>query len=375
MKLTIKKSKMIQGITSMVVIMIFILSIMISYNVNNLANSNQFKLVIAIFAFVFLYLMKKNKSKNIFYKKDIIFKILFLIYVLSILFCFVICNEYQLIVLPIMLVCIYSISQKVLTNFSKMQYKYIVMLFLIAYLVTFLIFPLNSVNSKGMILALTGILIMNLMCLNNKTSIRFFLIVTISLYSLLLITYSRTSILSFTIVCILSYYYIFIKKLNVRNLLLLMFLFLFSIFIVFYLGDFIQDYITRVFFHKWNTNDVTSGRSDIWTNIIENAKLLGHFKSINNIDAHNSYIQIMGCFGVIPFILYIILNIMIFIRIFKVKNKIIYLNFFMGWFCMSLFENLEPITSRMLPFTLFYFIHMKMLFEENFSKRRSEDMK
>lgn len=154
-----------------------------------------------------------------------------------------------------------------------------------------------------------------------------FLLLIILLFLLLIISISssRTSFVTavFLVVLALSFYVlktININSININYLLQLSFILIFlgiSIFI------FLKSDISKVIdenivskFSEKSSGNMSSGRSEIWIEILDSSKLIGesdYFKNENNPSAHNTFLSNIGHHGWVQGIIYIIfwLNAMI----------------------------------------------------------------
>ncbi|WP_028043632.1 O-antigen ligase family protein [Candidatus Stoquefichus massiliensis] len=173
----------------------------------------------------------------------------------------------------------------------------------------------------------------------------------------------------FLIVSVITYVHLFFnEKKSFKEIIILMIVVIFGL--IFF--DDISMFFNNIFFHKWGNEDLTSGRSDIWKYTINNASLFGngiyYLKDYAGItvsglpfDAHNALLQILGCFGFFSFFVFCLLMFLILKKLlYRYNKKIIFVNFFVGWLSISMFENLELITTRMIPITFLFIFHLVM---------------
>ena len=239
---------------------------------------------------------------------------------------------------------------------------------LVAVAISIIRYGIVSINSQGVLLTMCGILGLNLMCLSKRKSIILFLTWITMVVSALAITRSRTSMLAFMIIAVISYYYLYIKKLTLKNVIIV----IAGVVVIFVFYENLSSFLETVFFNKWGNRDITSGRTDIWKGILKSASIIGygpaHIYQITGMiakDAHNSFLQVLGAYGIVAFLLLAGMFISTIKRLKKVPNSIQYTNFFIGWFVLSMFENLDFISSRILPLSFLFVINLCLMAIEN----------
>lgn len=133
------------------------------------------------------------------------------------------------------------------------------------------------------------------------------------------------------------------------------------------------DFIVNLLFHKYSgsSEDLTSGRSIMWEGTYKyGVTLFGNGESYFSYmfgiaDAHNSFIQILGAYGLVSFILFLLLSILIIIKSIQFHKNIEYLCFFLAFYLLGLAENLFFIESRMTLIHLLFFMYLGSLFNES----------
>lgn len=231
-------------------------------------------------------------------------------------------------------------------------------------------FGIAVFNSQGVIYAFTGVVLLNMICLKKIESIFPFAAIVLMMVLVLSITRSRTSLAGFLLVAIISYAYLFLKKISFKNVIIVFALFVIAIFLI----NNIETYFVEVFFHKWGNKDITSNRLFIWKTIFENISMCGHgVNHLNGGDAHNTLMQILGCDGIVCSVLFAILMLASVRGILRVNNKIVYINFFVSWLFISCFENLDFLTSRMLPVNTLFIFHLFLLMREQNDLNQREE--
>ena len=250
------------------------------------------------------------------------------------------------------------------------EYSAVFYSFLISCVISFIMFSISNTNSKGMIYSLMGIILLNYICLKKNNNVFVYVIVVGLVLTLISITKSRTSLIAFIAVAGISYIYLFMKKITIRNVAVL----IIAIITLFIFYDRIGDYFYEMIFNKRSANiDFTAGRVYLWQTTIERAKLFGsgidflHMPLSSGLafDAHNSFFQLLGCLGIFSFIAGLIFTFQTIFKIIKSNHKIIYINFFLGWLVMSMFESLDIFTTRMIPATILFIVHVCLLLNED----------
>src|SRR5690606_9951615 len=102
---------------------------------------------------------------------------------------------------------------------------------------------------------------------------------------------------------------------------------------------FSYDYIYSLMFGKYvrSYQDISSGRSRIWLGTLKTGVCLfgngeEYFMRTYNIgDAHNTFIQILGAYGLLSFILFIIIYVYIIIKSIKTFKYPEFICFFSGF--------------------------------------------
>lgn len=224
-------------------------------------------------------------------------------------------------------------------------------------------------NSKGIIYALLGISIFTLL-LSNKTSMLKILI-TMGICTLFIIaTESRTSLLAFLIAIMVQVIIIYIdfKTLNFKKF--LQGATIFSIIIMLIL--LLKDYFWSFLFNKYqfSQQDLFSSRTNFWEVTLDNGvKLFGngskYFINTFNIgDSHNTFIEVLGIYGSISLILFVIIVLHFLIMLLRVENKFYYLPFIVLFLAMSMAENLFFINNRLVIYNFLFIVLYSMLINE-----------
>ena len=93
----------------------------------------------------------------------------------------------------------------------------------------------------------------------------------------------------------------------------------------------------------------------------------------NKGDAHNVYIQIFGHYGIISLCLYVVLNIYILIMIFRKRRKIEYINFFLNYFIVSMFENILLTDTKIVIYNILFLVYVGKLLRDDTGTLKNEN--
>ena len=243
-------------------------------------------------------------------------------------------------------------------------------LFVIAYVLSCIIvfrrYTVSTINSEGVIFSFLGVFILNLICKSRFNNYFIYFAVSAIVIFLIMMTKARTPLAAFIVVDIVTYFYLFAKKPSIKKLLVLVI----SLVAIYYVSDMVIGTMNQYFLHKWRNQDLSSGRQTYWKIVFDDLQLfgngMGEGSQIKNLgfNAHNSWVQTFGSFGVLSGLAYIMLTIASIISIKISKMKIIHINFFCGWLVISMFEDLSIFSSRYIPIVFAFLIHIFMLAKE-----------
>lgn len=238
-------------------------------------------------------------------------------------------------------------------NFKK-SYTIITIAYLGSNIICLYNYGISSFNSQGVIYVFGGVLLLNLLCIRKVSNIIVFALVVLLEVFLLSLTKSRTSMLFFLITVIVTYSYLFKREKSYIKLLL------FIAAILSY--QFILTFFNEIFFQKWGGDDITSNRLNIWMGILSRLSFFGNGTTyMYDFDAHNSFMQILEIFGIFSLMAFIYFVLRIIPAIRSSQYYIIYFNFFISWVGISMFENLDPFTTRLVPISVLLFFHISLL--------------
>jgi len=247
-----------------------------------------------------------------------------------------------------------------------LKYKNIILFSSIISFIPFLYF-LQQWNSLGMLLCMMGIILLNILHGKNvKDKYVYFLISVLGI--LIFITESRTSLIVFSFV---AFIHIFIRNFRITNSYISFIkkmVTLVTIVLLIYLS---YDVINDLIFNKRSGtgDDLTSGRSDMWIGTIEyGLSMFGnganYYMYIYNIgDAHNTFIQVLGEYGLISFIIFILIFFYIIYKSLRLEN-IEYLCFFGGYFGLGLAETLLFVNIKFISIDIIFFLYLGALINE-----------
>lgn len=251
----------------------------------------------------------------------------------------------------------------ILSKFLPGQYDDLYTLIIEAYVLACCIaiyrYSITSFNSQGVIYAFAGVMFLNYLCYKNRDNLPKYLLCVITEIIILSITRSRTSMLAFLIVAFITYIYLFVQRFTIKQFLIITI----SLLMILYFSNNIETYFAKIFFGKWGNQDITSNRIYIWKDILSRISFWGYGYTPN--DAHNVFFEAISVNGILAAGLYLVVIILLGYRILHVTNKICYINFYIAWLVISLFENLDFYTSRMIPVTFLFFIHTAGLLKED----------
>lgn len=227
-------------------------------------------------------------------------------------------------------------------------------------------YSISEINSEGVILAFLGIFILNIICKMRWSNYILFFAASAIIIFLIMMTRARTPLAGFIVADVVTYFYLFSQKPSLKKLVIL----IISLAAIFYASDMVRESMNQYFFHKWGNQDLSSGRQTYWKMVFDDLHLFGNGMgaggTIKNLElnAHNSLMQVLGSFGVLPAVFYLLLTITSAIGIKFSRNKIVHINFFCGWFVISMFEDLSVFSSRYIPIVIAFLLHIFMLAKE-----------
>lgn len=358
MKIKLNKTILLNACLLLLLSGFVLFSILVSFNSKNLANELEIKLLPVLFLAFFMWILfpkKKCKLQNKITKYIYLFGLLGLISSI-VRFDYIIFASYT-----VLLLIIFFFSRTLYVVEDDSFYTVLCLSMILPCCLTILVFDIDSYNSQGVIYAFAGVMMLNLLCYKKITKIVPFTLIVIVTVSILELTRSRTSMAGFLLVAIISYAYLFLKEFKLKNILILIILIIGLLFSI----SSLENYFVQIFFNKWGNADLTSNRTRIWKTIINNTSFFGHgINHLNGGDAHNVIFQILGCSGLLCMFSFIVLWFSVIKSVFKADNKIIFVNFFTAWFFVSCFENLDLITSRMLPISILFIMHLFLLIKD-----------
>jgi hypothetical protein len=190
----------------------------------------------------------------------------------------------------------------------------------------------NGFGQMGALVFISGLIM--LVTLSRKAMITKIGILAAMVFALVcvLLSESRTSLFIVVIITIFTTFHTLLSKRNFRPLLAIIALGLIGWFSP--LRDILLSGVGRKISQLTSEGDFSNGRSEVWQGVIKEATLFGHGERYDENfteGAHNSIIQILGYYGIIPALLLstflLLLLILAFINIYKVKQKIAILPF------------------------------------------------
>lgn len=237
----------------------------------------------------------------------------------------------------------------------------------ISILIIFCRYTIEAINSEGVLFSSLGIILLNVICKKKIESYIVYFLISAVIIFLIMATRARTPLAAFIVVDVITYFYLFASNFSLKKSLIL----ISAVIAVFFLSDHIVESLDTYFFHKWGNSDLTSGRQEYWKIVMSTVSLFGYgmgegsFINTLNINAHNTWAQVFGNFGIITGFINLLMTITILLKIRLAKSKIIFINFFVGWIILSTFEDLSLFSSRYIPITIAFLIHLFLLSEES----------
>ena len=333
---------------------------------------NRYLVVLLLYILIML-MLKKGKAEEIensLQKKNIFFIMIWSLFLISILISKIINKGSNIIDILLML------SIVPIFFFKKNSYnidKHLNIACIINLIP--LLFIMKGGNALSLLITIIGITTINITIrkIRENGYIIAYTVIIAFFVMLIAITKCRTCMISFLIISGINYIYIltknnFYKKKIIVSAVLIICLILSSNSLISFL------------FNKYNSyGDITTGRGRIWENVInDGTSLFGHndnyFMEIaNKGDAHNVYIQIFGHYGIISLCLYVVLNIYILIMIFRKRRKIEYINFFLHYFIVSMFENILLTDTKIVIYNILFLVYVGKLLRDDTGTLKNEN--
>lgn len=240
---------------------------------------------------------------------------------------------------------------------------------------TLLLIFIKPNNSMGIMIAFIGVIFINHIWdyLIEKNNIFLYTIVIEIFLFLIYLTKSRTSLIAFGMVTLVNYVCFFWKNRKNKKMIFSIIL-LITIMII--LVPQISNILNQFIFNKYvnSEKDMTSGRSKIWDTIVtKGLSIWGneedkYIELIGIGDAHNIFFQMLGHYGIINTILFIIINFYIIYRCIKTKNIKFY-NFFLLYYAIGMFENILISDTRNMLCNILFFYHVGIMLRDESRKK------
>ncbi|NFP91580.1 O-antigen ligase family protein [Clostridium sporogenes] len=254
-------------------------------------------------------------------------------------------------------------------NNKIQQYKNVILMASIISIIP-LIHILGPMNSLGTIISIAGINLLNLLTIYKSRYRYVYIYISIIIFgTCIFITESRTALISFLIVSVMI---IFTTLKEQNNSLMKYIKNSFKILLIIMLIYFSYDYIYSLIFDKYSisSSDMLSGRKRIWIGTFRwGITLFGNgieyfIYNYNIADAHNTFIEILGAFGLLSFISFILIYFYIIFKSLRYFKKLEYICFFSLFLLLSLAENLFFINSRMIYSNILFLTYLGCLINE-----------
>ena len=235
---------------------------------------------------------------------------------------------------------------------------------------------------NGNSVCMTFAFIMLISILSYMTNISDFILMIIIFIAgaIVIIMSSRTSMIAFfiSVICLLIIRYRKTKSWPVKLTVLL------TVLLVLIIR--FRDRLSLVWVDKWSNRgyegtSVLTGREDIWIGELKNDWTIwgngkNYFNSIyHHNDAHNIFIQVLGRYGTLALIVFIIFSFSILVMAFKLKSdsKMYVLPTVIAYFIMGMFENVLFVDCKMyIPSMMFLTVVAKLICDKHLTE---EDVK
>lgn len=230
----------------------------------------------------------------------------------------------------------------------------------------------DSWNGNSVCTALVFIVLISILAYMTNISDFILLIITFIAGLIVILMSSRTSMIAFFISMICLFIMRYRKKKSWPVKLTALFIVLLVLIVRF------RDKLLSVLVYKWANRgyegtSVLTGRGDIWKNELKTDWTIwgngrNYFNSVyHHNDAHNIFIQVLGRYGTIALIIFIIFSFSIVIMAFKMKSdsKTYVLPIVIAYFIVGMFENVLFIDCKMyIPSITFLIVASKLISDE-----------
>lgn len=178
-----------------------------------------------------------------------------------------------------------------------------------------------------------------------------------------IISSSRTSFITVIVLLLFTSVYLFkkifylrykIRVITLKRIFILIFIFTFII-IILYNFTSIKDVIQLSIFNKFEMKsaNITDGRSERWIMVLNEINALGHGSKHYKLAPHNTFISLLGQYGIFAvffYILFLINSLKISLRFIKINNCYNFLPFLSitSFICLSMGESMMLKTNMLL---------------------------
>lgn len=178
-----------------------------------------------------------------------------------------------------------------------------------------------------------------------------------------IISSSRTSFITVIVLLLFTSIYLFkkifyskykIRVITLKRVFILMFIFTFIINIIYNFTS-IKDVIQLSIFNKFEMKsaNITDGRSERWIMVLNEINALGHGSKHYKLAPHNTFISLLGQYGIFAvffYILFLINSLKISLRFIKINNCYNFLPFLSitSFICLSMGESMMLKTNMLL---------------------------
>lgn len=220
----------------------------------------------------------------------------------------------------------------------------------------------------------------------KKKKLFLFLLLSTIMFFLIIISSSRTSFITAIILIIISIFFL-IKNIKLKYAKRTILLILFSMVILIIINNFtsFDEILQGSIFNKFQAkrNDLLDGRLSLWITVLKETRIFGYGRSYFakfGLGAHNTFISILGQYGLFALLFFILFLIKLFISEYKyaVKAKddaYKYLPLFalISFILLSIGEGMMLKTSMILMFSTIGFIDIGKQYRVSIIKHRKKN--
>lgn len=254
----------------------------------------------------------------------------------------------------------------------EQTYKILIGAIIIAQFIFFYFYRLEGYfNSYALTTAIAGIEIMLMLFISQRSRLWQLLTVFLVYFLVLFVMASRTSLLAFAVGGVILILGSINQMEKNRYFTLCAVVILGLVFLWKY-----YDLIYELFFNKWinlgySTVDISSGRFTMWRDVVLNQKsLFGHgdnfaFDKYGHQDLHNIFIQVLGKYGIVCFLTFVIWLLDFVKKLVKLSNsyRLMFLSFFLFYFIAGMTENVLFLDCKVFMIAFCFCVNLAWFYK------------